>query len=89
MIATATTTINTQCEIGALNGAAGASTLTVDGFAGTAGGLAFAHSGTSPTQAEIINLSRNVVIRGNSTSQSIAVRSFVNATAFNIYWCRY
>lgn len=85
----ATTTDRTQCEIGALNGAAGASTLTVDGFAGTAGGLAFAHSGTSPTQAEIINLSRNVVIRGNSTSQAAAVRSFVNATEFNIYWCRF
>lgn len=85
----ATTSDRTQCELGALNGAAGASTLTVDGFAGTAGGLAFAHSGTSPTQAEIINLSRNVVIRGNSTSQPTAVRSFVNATAFNIYWCRF
>lgn len=89
IVIAATTTVNTQCEIGALNGAAGASTLTVDGFAGAAGGLAFAHSGTSPTQAEIIHLSRNVVIRGNSTSQPAVVRSFVNATAFNIYWCRF
>jgi hypothetical protein len=89
IVIAATTTDRTQCEIGALNGAAGASTLTVDGFAGTAGGLAFAHSGTSPTQAEIINLSRNVVIRGNSTSQPAVVRSFVNATAFNIYWGRF
>ena len=89
IVIAATTSDRTQCELGALNGAAGASTLTVDGFAGVAGGLAFAHSGTSPTQAEIINLSRNVVIRGNSTSQPTVVRSFVNATAFNIYWCRF
>jgi hypothetical protein len=49
-----TTRTNTQCESGTLNGNAGANTLTVDGFAGSGGGLAFAHSGTAPTQAEII-----------------------------------
>jgi hypothetical protein len=55
-------------ERGALNGAAGASTLTVDGFAGAGGGLAAAHSGTSPYQAEIILLTRNVSIFGVSTT---------------------
>lgn len=34
------------------------------------GGLASAKSGTAPTQAEIINLTRNVSIRGNSTAQT-------------------
>ena len=87
IIVAATNRTTTETEIGALNGAAGASTLTVDGFAGTAGGLAFAHSGTSPTQAEIANVSRNVVLAGNSNTQ----RSFLIATSvasFNMYWCR-
>lgn len=58
----------TECETGTLNGNAGASSLTVDGFAGAGGGLAFAHSGTSPTQAEIILLTRNVVVRSVSST---------------------
>ncbi len=63
-----TTRTATQCETGTLNGNAGSSTLTVDGFAGAGGGLAFAHSGTSPTQAEVILLTRNVVVRSVSTT---------------------
>lgn len=63
-----TTRTAADCEAGALNGAAGASTLTVDGFAGAGGGLAVAHSGTSPTQAEVILLTRNVKINGASAS---------------------
>lgn len=63
-----TTRTASQCESGALNGNAGASSLTVDGFAGAGGGLANAHSGTSPTQAEVILLTRNVKIRGASAS---------------------
>lgn len=79
-IAVATTTrTNTQCEGGTLNGAAGASTLTVDGFAGAGGGLAFAHSGTAPTQAEVILLTRNVKIRG--TSASLQTYIDIKATA--------
>ena len=57
-----------ECEAGALNGSASATTLTVDGFAGTGGGVQYAHSGTSPTQGEVILLTRNVVIRGVSTT---------------------
>jgi len=57
-----------ECEAGALNGNASATTLTVDGFAGTGGGVQYAHSGTSPTQGEVILLTRNVVIRGVSTT---------------------
>lgn len=63
-----TTRTASQCEAGTLNGAAGASTLTVDGFAGTGGGLLAAHSGTSPTQAEVILLTRNVKVIGASAS---------------------
>jgi len=66
-----------ECEKGTLNGNAGASSLTVDGFAGVGGGLAFAHSGTSPTQAEVILLTRNVKIFGASAS----LQSFVDIKA--------
>lgn len=65
---TSTTRTGTQCESGTLNGAAGASTLTVDGFAGTGGGILNAHSGTSPTQAEVLLLTRNTVWKGASIS---------------------
>lgn len=64
-VATTTRTYN-QSEAGALNGNAGASTLTVDGFGGTGGGLLYAHGGTSPVQAEVILLTRNVLIEGAS-----------------------
>jgi len=90
-IAVATTTRTaTQCEKGALNGAAGASSLTVDGFAGVGGGLAFAHSGTSPTQAEVVLLTRNVKISGASaTLQSfidIRPTSTVDCDWAEFYW---
>lgn len=63
-----TTQTPSNAEAGALNGDAGASSLTVDGFLGAGGGLAAAHSGTSPTQAEVILLTRNVIIRGASAT---------------------
>lgn len=87
IIAVASTTrTSTQCEVGALNGAAGASTLTVDGFGGTGGGLAFAHSGTSPTQAEVIMLTRSSLWRGASASLQAYVT--VQATSsLDWDWC--
>jgi hypothetical protein len=63
-----TTQTSTQSEKGLLNGNATATTLTVDGFAGAGGGLVAAHSGTSPTQAEVILLTRNVKIRSASST---------------------
>lgn len=72
-----TTRTATQCEAGTLNGNAGASSLTVDGFAGAGGGLANAHSGTSPTQAEVALLTRNVVVRSVSTT----AMAYVSVTA--------
>lgn len=83
-----TTQTRGECEIGALNGNAGASTLTVDGFAGTAGGLAFAHGGSNPIQAEVINLSRNVAMRGNSTTQTTFFR-LTNVSSCTFSWCRF
>jgi hypothetical protein len=46
-------------------------------------GLASAKSGTAPTQAEIINLTRNVSIRGNTTAQT----TFINAQTGAIIDC--
>lgn len=79
MIAMASTTrTNSQCEVGKLTADAGASSLSANGWVAAAsgqtlplpgtGGLINAHSGTSPTQAEIINLTRNVVVRSTSAS---------------------
>src|SRR5262245_4429694 len=55
-------------ERGALNGNAASGSLTVDGFAGTGGGLAAAKTGTSPTQAMIGLLTRNVKVRSTSST---------------------
>lgn len=88
-IAVATTTQTaTQSELGAMNGAAGASTLTVDGFAGTAGGLASAHSGTSPTQAEVIMLTRSVRISG-ATSTNTGFTHFAASATADIDWVEF
>lgn len=76
VVVASTTRTASESETGLLNGAAGASTITVDGFAGSGGGLAFAHSGASPTQAEIILLTRNVIIKGVSTSAYAGFNTF-------------
>lgn len=68
-----------ETELGALNGDASGTTLTVDGFGGTGGGLAYAHSGTTGTQAEIINLTRNVKIR--SATSTLMTYVYIAATA--------
>ena len=85
-----TTRTNTQCEKGTLNGAAGASSLTVDGFGGAGGGVAFAHSGTSPTQAEVILLTRNVSIFGASATLQAYIRvdgtSTLDIDWVEFYW---
>jgi hypothetical protein len=75
-----TTQTYSQCETGLLNGAAAAAVLTVDGFGGAGGGLAYAHSGISPTQAEVILLTRNVKVR----STSATVMAYVNLKATSI-----
>jgi hypothetical protein len=57
-----TTRTANQAETRVLNGAAGATTLAVTA------GLTNAHSGTAPTQAEMILLTRNVKVVSVSTS---------------------
>lgn len=75
-----TTRTYSQCETGLLNGAAAAAALTVDGFGGAGGGLAYAHSGTTPTQAEVILLTRNVKVR----STSATVMTYCNFKATSV-----
>lgn len=87
IIATTTRTLS-ESEGGTLNGNAGASSLTVDGFAGAAGGLLYAHSGSSPTQAEVALLTRNVIIRSTSASQMAYVSLWNNATV-DCDWTRF
>lgn len=68
-----TSTTAGQNEKGALNGNATASTLTVDGFAGTGGGIQSSKLGTDITKAEIGLLTRNVRIFGASSSNTTYV----------------
>ena len=75
----------TEYERGRLNGNATATTLTVDGFAGAGGGLAYAHSGTTPTQAEIILLTRNVRIFGTSSALQAYI-TFSGSAVVNMQW---
>lgn len=89
VIAVASTTrTNTETEKGAMNGNANAADLTVDGFAGAGGGLANAHSGTSPTQGEIILLTRNVQVR--SATSTLMAYVFCNTTsAVDVDWAEF
>ena len=88
IVVASTTRTAGQSEAGAMNGAAAASVLTVDGFAGAAGGLLNAHSGTSPTQGEIILLTRNVIIRGTSATLQSYVDIKPTATV-DCDWARF
>lgn len=72
----------------ALNGNAGASSITIDGGAGAGGGLAFTHSGTSPTQATIILLTRNVRVTGASATLQSYVDVKATATV-DLDWCQF
>ena len=80
IVLSATGSVLAEYEVGTLNGNAGASTLTVDGFAGSGGGLAFAHSGTAPTQAEVALLTRNVEIFGASRTNTAYLLFLTTAT---------
>jgi hypothetical protein len=77
----------TEGEQGTLNGNAGASTLTVDGFAGAGGGVQFAHGGSDHAVAEVILLTRNVEIR--SVSTTLMAFMWARATAVvSMAWTR-
>lgn len=85
IVVASTTTQYQQTEKGTLNGNAGATSMTVDGFAGIGGGLANAHSGTNPAQAEIILLTRNVMIR-SATSTIMAYVDFKPTSTVDMDW---
>lgn len=68
IIVASTTRTVANSEQGTLNGNANAADLTVDGFGGAGGGLANAHLGTVPRLAEVILLTRNVIIRSSSST---------------------
>lgn len=87
IVVASTTRTRTDCEQGALNGVAGAATLTVDGFAGAGGGLAVAHSGSSPIQAEIILLTRNVQLFGLSSKEAFVL--FDASSIVDIDWAEF
>lgn len=79
-----TTRTASQCESATLSGNATATEITVSA------GITNAHSGTSPTQAEVILLTRNVSIFGASASLQAYIQ--IKATAIvdidwtEIYW---
>lgn len=83
-----TTRTATQTERGALNGNAGASALTVDGFAGAGGGVLNAHSGTAPTLAEVALLTRNIRIR-SATSTLMWYGFFDDTSITDIDWAEF
>lgn len=74
-----TSRTNTECEKRVLNGAAGASSFDITA------GLTNAHSGTSPTQAEVILLTRNVRIRSVS-STAMAYINFKATATVDMDW---
>lgn len=80
VVAATSATVNTegQTEKGQVSSTS-STTINVKSFAGTGGGLLNAHSGTSPTQAEIINLTRNIKIR--SATSTIMTYVFIGGMA--------
>ena len=81
-IAIASTTRTwSEAEHGKVNGDASGTTVNIDGFGGSGGGLAYAHSGTPPTQAEIINLTRNVKVTSYNTDYRGYVCCYPGSTA--------
>ena len=79
-----TSRTNTDCENIAISTVDSATQVTL------ASALTKNHSGDSPTQAEVINLTRNVKIRGSSTSLQayvyIQTTSTVNLSYVEFYW---
>lgn len=69
-----TTRTFSQCEKRTISTVDSATQVTISA------GLTNAHSGTSPTQAEVVNLTRNVKVRGVSDSLQGYVRVRTNGT---------
>ncbi len=77
-----TTQTRTQSETRVLNGNAGASSMDITA------GLTNAHSGTSPTQAEVILLTRNVKVRSVSSTSMTFFYINIGATV-NMEWVEF
>jgi hypothetical protein len=71
-----------QSEKGILSVDASPTELTITS------GLTYAHSGTSPTQAEVINLTRNIKITAYNTNYESYVYFSTTAT-IDIDWCEF
>lgn len=82
-----TTRTRTECEKFQVNSVVG-TTINVKSGGGAGGGLQYAHSGTSPTQAELINLTRNVIITSQNTSYCGWVYTATTSTV-NIDWTEF
>lgn len=78
-IASTTRTVG-QSEERVLNGAAGASSITVSA------GLTNAHSGTAPTQAEVVLLTRNVRVKTTTPATLRATINIVAVGALDADW---
>ena len=77
-----TTQTATQVESRTMSGNATATEITVTA------GLTNAHSGTSPTQAEIILLTRNVIVR-SATATLMTYCTFTALSTVNIDWTEF
>lgn len=82
VIIASTTQTATQTEPAQLSENAGATTLTF------ANGIVYGHSGTSPTQAEVVLLTRNVVIR-SATSTLMTYVFYATTSTVDIDWTEF
>ncbi len=82
VVIASTSRTSTAAEAKILNAAAGASSIEITVA------LAAAHSGTSPTQAEVINVTRNVVIKSVSTT-AMAFVVLLEESTVNCDWVQF
>jgi hypothetical protein len=88
-----TGTTYSQYEIGQVASVSG-TTINLKSFGGVGGGLAYAHTGTdTDVQAEIINLTRNVVIMNYDgvigTPGAVAYVSFATTATVDVDWTEF
>ena len=90
IVVASTTRTPTQTEVGTLNGNAGGSSLTVDGFAGAGGGLANAHGGggTANVIAEVGLITRSGGVRA-VTSTLVSYMNLKHTSIVDIDWAEF
>ncbi len=77
-----------HCEKFRLNGDASGTSITLNGGEASNGGLKWGHMGTSPIQAELINLTRNIVITAYNTTY-VAYVYFVGSATGDLDWTEF